>query len=316
MRRARRVRAALCAAAALATSLALAPRGAAAADFSTGGVFLPLGHGARAHGLGGAGVPIVRDDGAAYWCPSNLAWLEPQTGFTFMHAQIFPDVGSGYETLSFARRSGNRLGGGDQALLPSRWAAGVFFGHLGLDFDTSGWSENRVTLAGAFALNNFTSLGAAVRYLGLSTDFDAGDAHGGGLDLSLSILVARRLFAAVVGRDLWTRVKFDTETWETQEPSIDFGLEYRVGKRGSAVGELVFREGTLRRTIVGLEWRPLREALALRGGWSLESGGESRSFPSAGAGIRFRQFGLDYGAAFEDDDALGVTQRVSLHVGL
>jgi hypothetical protein len=287
-----------------------------ASDFSTGGIFLPLGHGGRAHALGGAGVAAERDDGAASWCPSNLAWSENRSGLTLMHAQIFPEVGSGYESLSYGRRSSRELGVKGQLLQPSRWGFGIFVGHLGLDFDTSGWSENRIQASGAFAFNNFTTVGLAVRYLGLSTDFDSGNARGGGFDLSVSTLLARRLFFALVGRDVFTRVKFDTGTWQTESPSYDMGLEYWGGSRGSAVGQVTFREGTVRRADLGLEWRAWPKVLALRGGWSMVTSGDSRSFLSAGAGFRFSRFRLDYGASFDGEDALGVKQRVSLQVGL
>ena len=35
-----------------------------------------------------------------------------------------------------------------------------------------------------------------------------------------------------------------------------------------------------------------------------------------GAGIAFSRFVFDYGATFDGEEATGVTQRVSLHVGL
>jgi len=295
-------------------ALAVAP--ARAADFSTGGIFLPLGQGGRARGLGGAGVPAERSDTAAYWCPSNLAWSVRPSGLTLMHAQVFPDVGGGYDTFSYGRRHGPGLGVESQLLQPSRWAVGVFVAHMGLDFETSGWSENRVQASGAVAFNNFTTFGVAVRYLSLSTDFESGNAQGGGFDLSASLLLSRRLFFALIARDVFTRVKFDTGTWQTASPSFDMGLEYLAGRRGSAVGQVTFREGTLRRAGVGVEVRAWPDVLALRAGWSVLTSGGSRSFPSAGAGFHLRRFGLDYGVSFDDDDALGMNQRVSLQVDL
>jgi hypothetical protein len=291
-------------------------RVAHASGFSTGGIFLPLGHGGRAHALGGAGVPAERSDAAAYWCPSNLAWSEQASGLTLMHAQVFPDVGSGYETVTAARRSRQPLGVGGQLLQPSRWAVGIFVAHLGLDFDTSGWSENRVQASCAVAFNNFTTLGVAARYLGLTTDFDAGDAHGGGFDLSASILLTHRVFLALVARDVFTRIRFDTGTWQTENRSYDLGVAYLAGRRIAPVGQATFGEGSLRRAGLGLEWRAWPEVLALRGGWGLVASGDTRSIPTAGAGFRFARFQLDYGASFDDEDALGVKQRVSLHVDL
>ena len=69
-------------------SLAATVRGA---DYSNGGTFLQLGHGARAHALGGGGVAAIRTDAAAYWNPANLAWLQKRNGVTLMHADILPE---------------------------------------------------------------------------------------------------------------------------------------------------------------------------------------------------------------------------------
>jgi hypothetical protein len=293
----------------------LGPASLAAQDFSVGGLFLPLGHGARAQGLGGMGVALVRDDAAVYWNPANLCWLEPTTGVTLAHADLFPEVGDGQESVSWARAAGRSLAVPGQALPCTRWGYGLLVRHVGFGFDTSAWSENTLQLSGAAALGNVASLGLSMRLMQLGTDFESGDAWGGGLDVGTSILVTDRLSLAVVLRDLWTRVHFDTGAWQTQKAALESGLEWRPWKSWSACVEGTLREGTLRRAGLGLEWRARRE-IALRGGWTQLAAGETRGFPSAGVGLRWSRFGLDYGASFDEADALGTRQRVSLQVDL
>lgn len=289
---------------------------ATAADWSSGGIFLPLGHGARAHGLGGSGVTLLRDDTAVYWNPANLTWSERRSGLTVMVAEIFPGVGDGYQTLGYGRRTGTTLGDSVQSVRTSRWGYGLFYSHLGLDFETSTWSENTIRLAGAWGFCNYASLGAATKVQWLQSDFEAGGATGFGLDLALSALVTDRLFAAFVARDVFTRVQFDTDTTQDQETQLDVGLEFLARRSLTILGEGSMRDGSFARTRFAAEWRERRNILALRGAYTFLSGGDARAYPSAGLGVRWERFQLDYGVSFEGDDAMGTKQRMSLQVRL
>jgi hypothetical protein len=303
-------------AAVIAVLLAWAGR-ALAADFSSGGAFLALGHGARAHGLGGAGAALQRDDASVYWNPANLAWLARRNGVTLAHAVLIPEIHDGYETVSFARSQGRRLGAEDQALRPTRWGWGLFVSHLGFDFESgNGWSENVLVLGAAVAANNYMTLGIGLKALQLGNDFHEGGADGAGFDLGLSLLVLDRLTAAVVGRDVWTRVNWDTGKLETLDPSLTIGFEYRPFGRWAGEADFVFRQGAAQSTALGVEWQPFRDVLWLRGGLTFIAPGGSRAYPSTGAGVRFGRFVLDYGVSFDEEDALGVGQRVSLRAWL
>jgi len=294
--------------------LAVLPPGPAhAADFSTGGSFLPLGHGGRAYALGGVGVAVLRDDEAVYWNPANLAWLGSRNGVTLMHADSRPGVDDGYDTASFARAHGQRLGENSQAIRPTRWGYGLFLSHFGFDF-TSGasWSESVVQGGVAMAVNNFTSVGLGVKGLFLANDFDAAGASGAGFDLGVSVLLVDKITASLVGRDVFTRVSWDTAKWETLSPSVTLGFEYRAARRWTSEVDFVLREGTAQRAAAGLEWQAFRNLLWLRGGLTLVTPGGRRTYPSTGAGLAFSHFVLDYGVAFDAEDALQDGHRVSL----
>jgi hypothetical protein len=287
-----------------------------ATDFSTGGSFLPLGHGARSYALGGAAIALTRDDMAAYWNPANLPWLD-RRGLTLMHATLLPGVSDGYDTASFGSSAGERLGLEDQSLRPRRWGYGLFASHLGFDFASGkSWAENTLQLSGACALNNYTTLGVGFKLLRGSNDFESANASGVGIDLGLTLLVSERLTAAIVAQDLWARLHWDTEKQETLTPTLTAGLEARPGHSWSAEADLTLREGRLDRVMSGLEWRPYRDLLALRGGWTILRAGERRGYPSAGVGLRYDRVIVDYAASFDDADALDVGQRVSLHITL
>jgi len=315
MRRPRtRIRAVMTRATTLAT-LAVLVSSSHAADFSTGGTFLNLGHGARLHGLGTAGIALLRDDGAAYWNPANLAWIPHQNGVTLMHADILDQIDDGYDSFSFGRTAGERLGDEKQPLRPTRWGYGAFVSHLGFTFGSgNGWSENTFLFAAAAALSNYSTVGVGLKGLQAQNDFESADGEGVGLDLALTVLVFEKLTAAIVGRDVWTRVHWETSTWETLRPAVTVGVEYRPGARWHVMGDCVLRQSLLDTAALGVELQPYRDVLWLRGGITSRSPGESRIYPSAGAGVRFSRLVLDYGVAFDDDESLGIGQRVSLRL--
>ena len=295
--------------------LMLCPRPAGASGYSSGGSFLPLGHGARLHGMGTTGVALLRDDAAAYWNPANLAWLQQANGITLMHADILDQIDDGYETVSFGRAAGGRLGAPEQALRPTRWGYGLFVSHLGFTFASgSGWSENVFQFSAALSLSNYASVGASLKGLQAHNDFEAGDAQGLGCDLALTVLVLDDLTLAVVGRDLYTRVQWDTGRWETLQAEVTAGLEFRPGRRWILETDAALRQGALHIVAGGAEWQAYRELLWLRAGLTYVAPGESRVYPSAGVGFRLSRLVLDYGAAFDEEDALGIGQRVSLRI--
>jgi len=302
--------------AALAVMLLLwAPANLHAADFSTGGTFLDLGHGARAHALGGGGIALLRTDAAAYWNPANLAWLQTQHSATVMHATILPGVSDGYNTLSLGRGFGKRLGLPTQEWRPTRGAYGLFISHMGFEFDSGkSWSENVLKLALAVAPNNYTSLGVGVRLLQANNDFAAGGGKGVGIDLALSLHVTEHLRGALVARDLWTRIEWDTDTSDTPGRTFATGLEYSRW-RTSVIVDVILNESSMERFVAGAEWSPFGPFLQVRGALTALLPGESRAYPSGGLGIQLSNFTFDYGASFDEDDGLDVGQRVSLRLG-
>jgi hypothetical protein len=294
---------------------ALAAAPSAASDFSTGGAFLPLGHGARAYALGGAGVALIRDDSAVYWNPANIAWASTRNGLTFMHAEILPSVNDAYNTLSYGRAVGPRLGEPGQIERPTRWGVGVFFSHMGFDFESGKtWSENLILVGGSYAVTNYASVGIGLKVLRALNDFDTANATGAGLDLGLTVVVFENLTASLVGRDVWTRVSWDTSKWETLAPAVTLGFEYRPVRRWAAVGDFILRESAVQRGAAGLEWQAFRDLLWLRAGATVVIPGGSRTYPSAGIGLHYRSFFLDYAASFDEESALETGHRASLRV--
>lgn len=295
--------------------LTVLARPLAAADFSTGGTFLQLGHGARAHGLGGAGAALYRDDSAVYWNAANLAWLSPRVGATFMHAAILPGITDGYETGSVAYAFGEQLGTSEQSVRPRKFGLGLFVSHMGFDFESGNtWGETMFLVGAGYAFTNFASLGMGIKGLRVGNDFESADASGAGLDLALSILVTDRLSAAFVATDVWTRVRWETSRWETLEAGLTMGFEYRLTARLTLLADVVVRESSTQRLSLGAEWQVYRQLLFLRAGLTTRTPGEVRNYPSFGAGVHAKHLVVDYGVSLDQEDAFETGHRFSLGV--
>ena len=154
--------AAILAAALIAASFAAGlPRGAEAGEGSRGGTFLPLGWDARGQALGGAGALLVRDEGAVYWNPANLVFLDsPGAGIGTM--QPFPGLANRYTVLSAGTGLLDRRVSRDGLVTVRRLALAVSVSHLGLDLaGGSAWNEGTGGVSVAWSFN-------AYNYIGLS----------------------------------------------------------------------------------------------------------------------------------------------------
>ena len=140
-------------------------------------------------------------------------------------------------------------------------------------------------------------------------------AWGYGLDVGLLVAPAYGLTLGVNVRDVsWTVVSWDTGAKDRIRPSLEIGMAYRVGVPflkgqftwavGSGrLGEEGREEGTEGMN-AGVEYR-YGDLLAVR------LGSEQKNL-TAGAGLRYDRFGVDY--AFLGHEALGGTHRVSASV--
>ncbi len=73
--------------------------------------FLAIGVGARAMGMGGAGVANVNDATAGYWNPSQLAGLTGKLDVSLMHSEYFAGIAK-FDYLGAAYRIDERTVGG------------------------------------------------------------------------------------------------------------------------------------------------------------------------------------------------------------
>lgn len=161
------------------------------------------------------------------------------------------------------------------------------------------------------ALQSYAALGVGVRLLRADSELDGVQASGVAVDLALDATLYPGLEAAFVGRNLIGSAQYDggeseglTRTYLiglawTPRPGFAAELDF-LDETGEAYGFAGGLEGTLKNTLL------------LRAGARQWMQPESRLVLAAGLGVRVADFTLDYGAQFDEDEALGLGHRVSL----
>jgi hypothetical protein len=304
------------------------------------GEFLRIGVGARALGMGSAFVGLADDGSAAYWNPAGLATLARKE-VTAMHAEQFGSVVQ-YDYLSFATPLGGE-GRAAQALAVSLVRLGIddIPDTRGLEFiDVNGngkfdypddrllvdesrfvfQSDNDVALLVSYAreVSRGFTLGGNFKYIRQWMG-DSLRSNGFGLDLA-ALYVGPKGFSAGarLADATTTRILWNTGADEFIAPTLRLGgaktlsfrerrhvvtaaLDVQMGFSNEQLSSQAHIGSTTFTFHPGLEYW-LERKLALRTGF------EAQNF-TAGAGLRYRKFGLDY--AYLDHRDLDGSHRVS-----
>ena len=305
------------------------------------GEFLRIGVGARALGMGSAFVGLADDGTAAYWNPAGLATLGERQ-LTYMHAEQFGSIVQ-YDFLSYVMPVGSpgkprqsigvslvRLGVSDipdtrgLTLAYDANQNGKFdYPEDLLAVDESRFvfdSDNDAALLFSYArdIRPGLSVGGNFKYIRQWLG-DSLRSNGFGIDLGLLYVGRSGLSLGATLRDATTtRILWNTGTSEFIAPSLRLGaaktrgfrdrrhlvtaaLDVQVGFSDERLSSQAHLGGVTFEFHPGLEyWFDRR--LALRAGF------EAQNF-TAGAGIRYHKFGLDY--AFLDHRDLDASHRVS-----
>ncbi len=313
--------------------------------------FLRIGVGARALGLGGAFVAIADDGSAPYWNPAGLA-RAARPEMLFMHAEQFGSIAN-HDFASFVQPLDSRGTGSAVAISLVRFSVDDILvtrdayddlNHNGRrdegepirpdQFYTDSDTEYALLLSYARAAGDRLSLGGNLKLIrqGLldNTSF------GMGLDLGLLYRPTASWGLGVRMADATTtRISWDTGHRETLRPALTLGAAWTrdlPGLRGRLNTVLALASTFDGRDeasqLAGGAWGSdlqggleywIGNAAAFGPGGSRRGSavaarvGSDAGALTAGAGIRFRSWGVDY--AYLSHEELDATHRVSASVG-
>lgn len=279
---------------------------------SAGALFLRLGVGGRASGMGEAYTAVAKDASAVYWNPGAMAAVLG-THFLFMHDEYLQSIrleqlAISHETdwgtfgLSFTGVYMDEMDRYED--VPSAIPLGTF----------TAWDASFGVAYSRYIIPN---LSAGVTAKLVYENIDESTANGFAFDAGLYHIsrIPGVKFAAVIA-NLGKPIKFEDDNFQGQEVELPragkLGASYE--KRFSAIDtdvlatfDLVLPNDDDARQHIGLELGYL-ERVFVRGGFK---GGYDSQGPTFGAGIAYREFFVDYAVLFFDND-LGDSHRFSL----
>ncbi len=308
------------------------------------GEFMAPGGGARALGMGGAFGAVAADASTVFWNPAGIAEIQKRQVLA-MHAEQFGDLlnynfGAYVHPTSLLDESRKpafgfaliHMGDPDQIVakasdytLTEENGQMIFRDRDGNIVNTDELareSNNSFAGFGSFALETGVGFVGGTLKL-IYQDFIAGESSMGiGIDLGYlrrDFLTKNLSLGAKLADATGTYISWSTGTNEFIIPSVKLGSAYRIDSESLNGSVLLAVDADLffdDRQMASQFWSETVSA-DLRAGLELSfqqkvmiRGGLDAENPTAGAGLYFGMFGLDY--AYLHHDAFDSTHRVSL----
>ncbi|MCE5299809.1 MAG: hypothetical protein LLG37_02910 [Spirochaetia bacterium] len=221
------------------TALACVPVMAAQSGM-LGGAYTDNGISTRALGMGSAFTAVSDDGNASWWNPSAMAFLgkTKSVSFTYVPEMITGFTGISDIFISYAQ--GDTMGfgalGGSVRYLSARFEADY------TGDDEYKWAEYIAAISWAYRIDRYIGLskfnfpklaiGLNAKYFGSSTDLMIGStevsASGFGVDASITLAMKDNFRIAVMAKNVFSQVKWQSGTQEAVPYDITAGLYYGI----------------------------------------------------------------------------------------
>ncbi|MCK9333308.1 MAG: hypothetical protein M0Q19_09075 [Candidatus Cloacimonetes bacterium] len=285
--------------------------------------YIRMGIGARIIAMGEAGTATAKDVTAAYWNPAGLSYLK-DIEFTTTYA-----LNMGYDRTHQHAAVAKRFGFGVLALSWINAGVSDIIGTDASNNDTGVFSNSENNIALSYA-HRYKKLSYGISPKLYTSSIDGDTEMGFGLDLGAKYDINQYLEAGIMLRDIYGTLADDAIPYQIQagvtaypflgvtlaadmhyekeeDPYFIFGAEYwtSIGRDTEADSKL---------SVLNVQERNAWADLFSHFQTGLRVGFNDNRF-SAGAGIRFRNFQIDYAYRignhdiFGDDHLLGLILR-------
>lgn len=276
------------------------PVATAHAAGTTGAIFLALGVGARAEGMGGAGVALADDANSVQINMGGMVQI-PNRQISVMHNEYLLDLKQEY--ISYVSRAGDRAMGGSLIYMDY----GTQLGYTVSNTPTGVFRPNSyaATLAYAQKLTDELSFGGGLKYI---TEKIA-DAKGSAWAVDAGVLYLPKKSPFRYGaslQNLGTRIKLGT-TGDPLPLTLRAGMAYQLPKRPlTLAGDLYIIRHNSPEYHMGAEYI-IANMVALRVGYN--SADDLDKGYTFGIGVSHMSYALDY--AFVPMGVFGDAHRFS-----
>jgi len=265
---------------------------------SRGGVFLRIGMGARAIGMGSAFTSIADDVTSIYWNPAGLSELNHKESL-FMHTDYLADIKSEY----LAQAQLLKYGGCGFSLL-YLYTTDIRRDEFGKEHGSFNNYDSCISLAYGYNLNSNISLGLSSKIIRRCLDTNTSNSFG--IDIG-GLYKRDNLRLGAVIQNLGLRMKFRDES-DPMPINFKLGAGYKLLDKTLTLAVDIDKPIDANLSInLGAEYL-YKDTIVGRIGYQF---GRDVGGLSTGIGFKFSNYRLDY--AFAPYDKLGNTHRISLN---
>ncbi|HDT15195.1 MAG TPA: hypothetical protein ENN55_03205 [Firmicutes bacterium] len=206
-----------------------------------GGSFSDPGVSARAMGMGGAFTAAVNDGNATWWNPAAMGMLTKEKSLSLTYVPSMYSLTTG----SISRFFGSYVQGDSEGFGALGGSLSYMSINLGSEYigDTEySWTEYIVTVSWGMQIDRLIgwakyeypklSAGANIKYAGVSTDVlvdeSAVGAGGFSFDAALLLALKNNFVIGLMGRDVFSHIKWDSGTGERIPFTVSAGIFYGI----------------------------------------------------------------------------------------
>ncbi|MEW6617748.1 MAG: PorV/PorQ family protein [bacterium] len=276
---------------------------------SKGAVFLKLGQGARANGMGESFCAVADDINALYWNPAGIAQIE-QRQCTFMYSDWLAEIKYNYLAYVHPAQIMGGIMGGAITLLDS----GSIDKYGAAANPEGNYDGKDMALAVSYAreIKGNCSLGATVKYIQMKIDTEK--STGFGLDVGcLYKPQVENLTLGMVVQNFGPKLKAFVSEKDALPLNFKVGGAYKLLDKALTLSlDVNFPSDNDTNFNLGAEYW-FKEIVALRAGYKTLTKDELKSSDlTFGAGFRLPGTGIGLDYAYCDYGDLDDTHRVSL----
>lgn len=278
--------------------------GYAKEDGGRPGAFLDFAAGARSMGMGRAYTAVAEDASANYWNPAGLAQIQ-RIDIVADYSALWEDSSFGVFNYAQPTVDHGTFGLGLVNLRSGNYDKRDDNGGAQGSFNTS---ELGILLSHGIDINDRLALGGTAKFIQEKVDAFSGTGYG--LDGGLMYRLRPNLQAGLTFRNILApRIKLDQEN-DTYPFEARLGVRTMVFRHLLVATDLSQTQGRSVKLNLGGEWS-FNDLLAFRVGIN-------ETEMSAGIGMKFKDWGVDYAFGYQDAAAgladLGASHRFGVHI--
>jgi hypothetical protein len=241
--------------------------------------------------------------------PAALPFLT-RSGLAIGYGSQAQGLSASQTTLSGVMPLGPGLAVPGAETFGRRFGMGFEFDHSGVELSQgAGWATETLAAGAGYRVSPYASLGLLLKMLFSNTSVEGAGVSAFGVDLTALLELRSDFSLALAVRNLGGSASWDAGEDESLPLVFSLGGHLLLPRRISADLTVSVSGADQTKGGLGFDVPILETGFSLRGGYRYQAGTYSRNVPTFGLGFVYTDFEIDYAARFDNELALGTTHH-------